>query len=257
MVSSEAPLRWSASRDGVAVGQLHALLRPDTRCYLLFLRDCAPQAYGPLLDAALDAVDRDLYVDVDETAGDLRRELAGRGFAVNRREDYYLVPTDPTVTGLAGWPMPDGFQIISAAEADVDRLRDLDDTLRQDVPGTAGWRNDPAEFAGQTFGDPEYDPATYLLAVDTATDGYAGLVRVWVAPGRPRLGLVGTVPAHRRRGLATALLARAFAVLHARGQPAVTCEVDRTNTASTALLTGLGARRTGGGVELVRRHPPS
>ncbi|HET8660108.1 MAG TPA: GNAT family N-acetyltransferase [Micromonosporaceae bacterium] len=162
------------------------LRRPDARC-LLVLRDCAPQAYGPLLDAALDAVDQDLYVDVEENADDLQRELVGRGF-----------------TGI----------------------------------------------------DPGFDPATYLLAVDTVTDGYAGLVRVWAAGSRPRLGLVATVRAYRRRGLATALLARAFAVLHARGQPAVTCEVDQANTASTALLTGLGARRTGGGVELVRRRPP-
>jgi len=256
VVSSEAPLRWSASRDGVAAGQLRVLRRPDARCFLL-LRDCAPQAYGPLLDATLDAMDQDLYVDVDETAGDLQGELARRGFVEKRREDYYLVPTDPTVTGLAGRSVPDGFRVISAVEADVDRLGELDDTLRQDVPGTAGWRSDPAELARQTFGDPGFDPATYLLAVDTAADAYAGLVRIWAAASRPRLGLVGTVRAYRRRGLATALLARAFAVLHARGRPAVTCEVDRTNAASTPPVDRARRSPYRGGVELVRRHPPS
>lgn len=231
-------------------------MRPDQRCYL-FLRDCAPQAYGPLLDAALDALDQDVYIEVDEAAGDLQRALSDRGFVVNRREHHYLVPTDPAVTGLAGRVVPDGFRLISAAQADLDRLRELDDALRQDVPGTDGWRNDPEEFVRQTFATGEFDPATYLLAVDAGTGGYAGLVRVWAIARVPRLGLVGTVRAHRRQGLATALVAQAFTVLHARGQPVVSCEVDQANSASVALLTGLGARRTGGGVELVRHPYPS
>jgi hypothetical protein len=58
---------------------------------------------------------------------------------------------------------------LPAAEADVDRLRELDDALRQDVPGAAGWRNDPQEFGRQTFGNPEFDPATYLLSVEEDT----------------------------------------------------------------------------------------
>ena len=56
----------------------------------------------------------------------------------------------------------------------------------------------------------------------------------------------------RRRGLAVALLTKVFGVLAARGHPDVVCEVDDTNTASKALVTGLGARRVGGTVELTR-----
>jgi ribosomal protein S18 acetylase RimI-like enzyme len=51
------------------------------------------------------------------------------------------------------------------------------------------------------------------------------------------------------------LLARVFRVLHERGGAQVTAEVDDTNVASLSLLTRLGARRTGGSVELVKRAP--
>jgi GNAT superfamily N-acetyltransferase len=232
------------------------LIRPDRRCFLIF-RDCSGNAYGPLLDVALDTLRQDVYVEVDEAAAESLRVLTGYGFTIDRREHHYAIPTDPARTGLAGQAVPDGFATISAADADVDRLRELDDALRQDVPGTAGWRNDPEEFAAQTFGGPQFDPATYLVAVDDTADDYVGLVRVWATPGGPRLGLVGVLQPYRRRGLARALLARAFDVVHERGQPEASCEVDQANTASNALLTGIGARRTGGAVELVRRHAPS
>ena len=62
----------------------------------------------------------------------------------------------------------------------------------------------------------------------------------------PRLGFVGVSRPHRRRGVALALLSRAFGVLASRGIPEVTTEIDETNTASRGLLEGLGARRVGG-----------
>jgi GNAT superfamily N-acetyltransferase len=253
VVAREAPLEWTASRDGAVVGRLRALVRPDRRCYLFF-GDCAADAYGPLLDAALDALGQDVYVEVDEAAADAQRELGERGFTVNRREHRYVLPTDPGRSGLAGQEAPDGFAIISAANADVDRLRELDDALRQDVPGTAGWRNDPQEFPRQTFNDPGFDPATYLVAVDSGTGEYAGLVRVWITSSGPRLGLIGVLPPYRRQGLASAFIAQAFGVLHDRGQLEATCEVDQTNIASNALMAGMGARRAGGHVELVWRR---
>jgi len=252
VVAAQAPLGWTALRNGDVIGALRALIRPDRRCQLL-PRDVAAEALGPLLDAAVDALRRDVYVEVDEAADDAQRVLAAKGFTVSRREHRYLVPTDPSRNALGRRPVPDGFGFVSAAEADVERLRELDDALRQDVPGTAGWRNDPADFARQLFTDPQFDPATYLLAVDGDTGRYVGLVRVWNRPVGPRLGLIGVLPAYRGRGLAIALLNQAFGVLHRRGRSAVDCEVDHTNTASNALLTGLGARRVGGNVEWVRR----
>lgn len=94
-----------------------------------------------------------------------------------------------------------------------------------------------------------------LVAVDDVNQAYAGLARVWNNPGRPRLGLIGVMPGYRRRGLAKVLLAAVLAPLRGCGISEVAAEVDATNTASNALLLGIGARRTGGSIELVRRAP--
>jgi RimJ/RimL family protein N-acetyltransferase len=240
---------WLALRDGVVVGRLRALVRPDQRCFLLLDR-FEGDVYRQLVAGALSELDREVYLEVDEGAVDVQTVLAELGFTVHRREHRYLVPTDlSAVPGSSA--LPGGFGVISAAAADVHRWRELDDALRQEVPGAAGWRNDPYEFARQTFDDPQFDPATYLLAVEEG-GGYVGLVRVWNRPDVPRLGLIGVLPSHRRRGLATALIAAVFNMLHGRGQPQVSCEVDETNTASNTLMRRLGARRVGGGVELVR-----
>ena len=59
---------------------------------------------------------------------------------------------------------------------------------------------------------------------------------------------------YRRRGLASALLARAFRVLHERGRTDVTAEVDDTNMASRSLMVRLGARRNGGSLEVIARQ---
>ena len=98
-------------------------------------------------------------------------------------------------------------------------------------------------------------PATYLVAVDRASGEYAGLVRISRNRARPRLGLIAMLAGYRRRGVARALLGQAFTVLAARGDTSVVGEVDDTNVASVSLLTGLGARRYGGNVELIRRQP--
>jgi ribosomal protein S18 acetylase RimI-like enzyme len=123
------------------------------------------------------------------------------------------------------------------------------------VPGTSGWLWDPGDFREETFDSPSFDPATYLVAVEPADGEYVGLVRVWNDPGRPRLGLIAITQPYRRQGLARALLGRAFRVLHDRGQDEVTAEVDDSNPAATSLLRSLGARRTGGSVELIRPGP--
>jgi ribosomal protein S18 acetylase RimI-like enzyme len=244
VVISEAPEQWEARQDGNVVGTLVAWVRPDRRCFL-FVSDCPPEVYEPLLDTALAELDRDVYLE-----GEATDALTKRGFVVHRREHLYALPSDaPRPT-----QPPGGFAVVSAADADVDRLRKLDEELRQDVPGTAGWRNDPGEFARETFQDPGFDAATYLVAVEDGTGDYAGLVRVWIGrDGRPpRLGLIGVRSAYRGRGLARALMTRAFGVLHERGAPEVVTEVDETNMASNALMASFGARRIGGAVELFR-----
>lgn len=240
-VVRDGPDQWRALRDGVVVGEMRAFVRPDDRCALYF-GDAELDARGPLLDAAIAALPRDLYTEADESAP-LDAETT-RGFTITRREHLYVLPT-----AVPDRALPPGIHVISAADADGARWAALDDALREDVPGSAGWHNDPETFAAGAVADPQFDANTYLIAVDTATDDYVGLVRVWRTTTGPRLGLIATDRDHRRIGLATALLRRAFATVT---ESEARCEVDQTNIASNALLTGLGARRVGGSVELVR-----
>jgi ribosomal protein S18 acetylase RimI-like enzyme len=191
--------------------------------------------------------DGELYVDVDEGDAAALARCAERGYVANRRESVYRVPT----TAVEGCAVPDGFVIVHADAVEEGRLRVLDDVLRQDVPGTRGWRWDEDGFRAE-LEQPAFDPATYLVAVDTASEDYVGIVRVWNNPGTPRLGFIGVSCSHRRLGLARALVAHAFAVLASRGQHEVTTEIDDTNVASRALLDGFGAQRCGGTVDLVR-----
>lgn len=209
-----------------------------------------------MLAAAAENTGAVLYATIEESDDQVLGLFADLGFTVNRREGNYVIPTDPAVTGLRDTADPDGVVIISAIDADEDRLRLLDDALRRDVPGTAGWKWDPGDFRERTFGG-QFDPATYLVAADAARGDYIGLVRVWASPGRPRLGLIAVVRPHRRRGLASALLARAFRVLNERGEAVVTAEIDDTNVASRTLLGRLGARRDGGSIEILRGVPPA
>jgi ribosomal protein S18 acetylase RimI-like enzyme len=245
-------LAWRAFAGEEKVGVVKALLRPDERCFVFF-DSCRAEAYEPLLAAVRRELGCDLYVTVDEADDEGRALYERLGFVVNRRESEYLIPTAPQVTGLGGVEGPRGFVLIGANQVAEDRLRVLDDTLRQDVPGTDGWRWDEAGFREETFASPSFDPTTYLIAIEKTSGDYAGLVRVWNNFMGPRLGLIAVVPRYRRRGLAKALLARAFGVLHERGQTQVSAEVDDTNVASTSLLEALGARRTGGSIELIKR----
>lgn len=246
-------LVWRALDGDENIGVAEAFVRPDERCFVFFA-SCRADAYGPLLAAVAEELGHDLYVTVDEAdfeARDLHEQL---GFVVHRRESEYLIPTDPEVTGLRGVEAPPGFVLVCADQVQGDRLRVLDDTLRQDVPGTDGWRWTEAGFREETFDSPDFDPAIYLVSIEKSSDEYAGLVRVWNKQNGPRLGLIAVLPPYRRRGLAKVLLARVFDVLDERGKTDVSAEVDETNVASTSLLEALGARRTGGSIELVRRH---
>jgi RimJ/RimL family protein N-acetyltransferase len=238
---------WHALADDEVVGRAYLRRRPDGRAYVAAdaWKDDVTTA---LLETVVDAVPGDLHSTVDEHDQAQLSLLAAAGFAVVRREDEFLVPVGPALAATAG-PVPPGFSIGPAVPEQSDRLARLDDQLRQDVPGTDGWVNDPAEFRRYTFG-PHFDPELYLVAV--AAGEYAGLVRMWRGARVPRLGLIGVLRWHRRQGLARALLHAAFTPLPGRGVEQVMAEADAGNGPSQALLARLGARRTGGAVELRR-----
>jgi GNAT superfamily N-acetyltransferase len=140
---------------------------------------------------------------------------------------------------------------VRADQIEEEQLRLLDDLLRQDVPGTDGWRWDAEGFHEETYDAADFDPATYLVAVDENGEGI-GLARVWMKHSGPRLGLIGVRSDRRRRGLASALLAAVLTEVRERGFAEVRTEVDETNVASRELLFGFGARTVGASLELLR-----
>ena len=191
-------LTWRALDGDLVAGEVSARLRPDNRWFLYF-DTWRADAYPPLADAVACDLGRDLYVTLEDAEYDALDACAQAGFAVHRRESYYRIPADRAVAGLAGAVLPAGLDVLSAADADITRLRLLDDALRQDVPGSAGWRWDAEQFRAETFG-PFFDPATYLVAVDRASGEYAALVRIWRNRAGPRLGLIATRPVPAARG---------------------------------------------------------
>jgi len=247
-------LTWRALDGSEVVGSITAFMRPDDRWFVMF-DSCGDDAYLPLLTAVGGNTGSDLYTTAEEGDTESCQRLIALGFAVNRRDAIYLIPTDPARTGLADIALPDDVIAISAADADEEDLRLLDDALRQDVPGNQGWVWHPADFRAETYDGGDFDPATYLVAADVTSGSYIGMVRIWVGYGRPRLGLIAVRRPYRRRGVARALLARSLGVLHERGRAEVTAEVDEENTASRALLTALGGHRIAGTMEFVRRAP--
>ena len=130
-------LTWRALDGDLVAGEVSARLRPDNRWFLYF-DTWRADAYPPLADAVARDLGRDLYVTLEDAEYDALDACAQAGFAVHRRESYYRIPADRAVAGLAGAVLPAGLDVLSAAEADITRLRLLDDALRQDVPGSDG-----------------------------------------------------------------------------------------------------------------------
>jgi ribosomal protein S18 acetylase RimI-like enzyme len=240
-------VHWHALEDDLVVGRGHALHRPDGRVFVS-VDSWRDDVFEALAHAMADDLRRPLYTVMDEDD----REHLGRwsvvGYVDNRREIDYAISTDAPANSLKVAPLPRDSHVIRADAADENRLRELDQQLRQAMPGFEGWVNTPEEFHRFAFDHRIFDPALYLVAIHTTE--YAGLIRI----GRgPRLVLVGVLPEHRRRGLARALLAMAFTTLHERGVTEVSAGADVSNREAIALLTSLGGRRTGGSVELVHR----
>lgn len=242
---------WNFVRDNDTVASAHATCRPDGR-WFVSIDAWDEEAHAPLMDAMCEDLRHDLHMNVSADDEQGLERWRSFGFEVVRREIEFTIPVDPARTGLADARPPDGIVLISADAVDENGLRDLDDRLRADVPGTDGWRNDPAEFRDYTFDERHFDPATYLVAVDDSAQEFAGLVRVWTHPRHSRLGLIGTIASYRRRGIARALLAAAFAPLHERGLAHISAEADATNEASLTLLESIGATRTVEMLELIR-----
>jgi RimJ/RimL family protein N-acetyltransferase len=198
--------------------------------------------------AQMHAVTVITHLDHDRT--DDQRFLTDAGFAAVRREVSVEVDLDEALDAIGDARLPAEVGVISAADADRDRLRLLDDALRDDIPGTKGWRSTPEEFANDNLGGSDFDPRTYLVAVDESTGEYIGLVRVWMNSRGPRIGMFGVVRPHRRRGITMALLARCLRAAREAGYGTATSNYDEGNDASRGVFHRLGATQVGRTVEL-------
>jgi len=243
--------RWHALEDGEVVGRAYALHRPDGRTFVA-VDAWHAETGAALLAAAVGELPGPLFATVGEDDGDQLDLLGAAGFAEVRREDELVVPVAAALAATAPGTVPPGIALVPADGADAAELARLDAELRRDTAGGEGWVVDVDAFRAYTFDTRHFDRETYLVAVVAATGEQAGLVRVWAHGRVPRLGLLGVRREHRRRGLGRALLHAALRPLAARGVAEVSTEVDAADTVLRMLAARLGARRTGGTVELRR-----
>lgn len=229
-------------------------LRPDGRCLVKpdghWTADRARAAIGHARSQSLTVI-----TVVDAATKAQRQVLLDAGFGAARRQAVVEFDLDNALVALRHARMPAGVVVRSATEVAVDRLSLLDDELRDDVPGTSGWRSSADEFFADTFDIPSFNPKTYLVAVEGTSGEYLGLVRVRMNPRGPRVGMIGVRRAYRRRGIASSLLAHALGAARSTGATAATTEFDLTNQASKAVFDRLGARKLGMTIEFCFTAP--
>lgn len=245
-ISRVADNQWHAVENDLVVGRGHASRRLDGRTFVSI--DTWRGAVFELL-AEVIVADRPetLYTVVDENDQELTAGWGRAGFVSWRRELEYVVPTD-----LRATPAPPGVTIVPLGEVAEEPLRELDRMIRAEVEAGAGWQTMPAEVLPWQGGTRPMDPSKYAVAV--LRDQYVGLVRLATMTRRPRIGLIAVLAGAQRRGIARALLSHVLDGLHRAGTEAASAEVNEANVAAVALFEGLGARRTGSNLELVRRQ---
>ncbi|MFC0626333.1 GNAT family N-acetyltransferase [Kribbella deserti] len=248
-ISRVADNQWHAIENDLVVGRGHASRRLDGRTFLS-IDTWRGAVFDLLADTMVADQQEPQYTVTDETDRDLLVSWERVGFATWRREWEVVVPTEPQAALSAP---PPGVTIATGDELAEVALHELDQAIRAEVGATAGWQTMPAEVLPWQGGTrPPLEPSKYTVAV---RDGqYVGLVRLATMTRRPRIGLVAVLAGQRRRGIARALLSQALSGLHRAGIETASAEVDETNLAAMALFEGLGARRTGANLELVRRQ---
>lgn len=243
--------RWFAVDDGTPVGAFLTWLRPDDRMFLMF-RVTDPRAYNPLTDAAVDALGRSVSTMCDDAETDHLAALQDAGFRIEMTGDRFVIPFDAILRPLERAWVPNGYVIRSVVDVDEDRAFELDNKVRNLVPGTDGWYGD-REWFGEELRSPEFDPSAYLIAVEEATDTYAGLLRVWRNPDGPRLGLVAVLPEHRVRSLAAALLKQGLKAASEWGFDTLATETSPQNPDTYLGLIRMGLQPVGRFHQLI--HP--
>lgn len=245
---------WEATRNGSAPPvTLRTLRRPDGRTQLFVDSGRDRDAVAALLSLVRAAVPGELVQQVDDDDEAAIAASRSAGFHPGRTElTVEVVLDDDRLRRLARTVAQAGVDLIGAADADLPRLRALDETIRADVPGSDGWTWTPEGFVRETFGD-DFDPETYRVAVDPASGEYLGLLRVWMKPDGPKVGCLGVRRDRRGTRVAAVLAADVFATVLARGESTVTADVDDTNRSVLGVIGRCEYRVLSRAAELV--HP--
>ncbi len=242
---ARAAPRWLAFDGGKAVGVATATTRPDRRTFVSLAGDL--EAYGLLVETVATGVRRPLHAHADCADGELLGMLAAAGFVEVMVAESFRVLFADALDVLQRVETPDWVAMIDAADADAGRLFTLDNTIRQDVPGTDGWRGDRDMFLDELA-----DPAAYAVAVDETNGEYAGLARVWRNPGGPRFGLVGVLRQYRGSPVGPALIRRVLEEAAGWGHESFVTETSLTNRAVHPRLARLAADKLGRFAQLRR-----
>jgi ribosomal protein S18 acetylase RimI-like enzyme len=234
--------------DDRVIGRAEASRRPDGRIFLS-IDTWHGTVFDRLAASMLADLAGPLSTLVDEADHDITSRWERAGLTIRRREWEYFLATDPLVTGLDAVPAPSGVEILPLGAPGESPLRDVYEAIRAEVDADTGWDTMPVEMPPRPDGAP-IDPSTYAVAA--GPEQYEGLVRVVARRRHARIGLVAVRAGLRRRGIARAMLAEVLGALHRGGIETATADVDASNSATTALFEGIGARHVGGVVELVR-----
>ena len=265
----EGASEWVALEDERVVAGVRTMERPDGRTFLRFSGDWE-RAAQPLTGAVAEEVDGPLFAFADADAPACVA-LRSAGFAVDLVEERFRVPFATALAALRRAPTPSEIEVVSIATLVPTSVQqppdagtakhnerlvfDLDNTIRNDVPGTDGWIGNLSWFRDEISESPPFDPSAYLVAIDRA-GGYVGLVRIWRNPTGPRLGLVGVRREWRGTFLAAALLKRALTAAAGWGHETFVTETSPSNPVVYNNLVRLGASREGQFYQMVRRPRP-
>ena len=196
------------------------------------------RGHGTALLAAAGPGPLQFWAHGDEPAA---RAFAGKaGFARSR----VLWQMRRSLTGLPEVPMPAGVALRAFVPgADDEAWLGVNSRAFAHHPEQGRWTADDLRLR---FGEPWFDPAGFLLAVDPTDDRLLGFHWTKVHPAEgdePAIGeiyVLGVDPGGHRRGLGAALSVAGLRHLAGSGLADVLLYVDESNTAAVALYRRLG-----------------
>lgn len=242
--------RWYVIDEQRVVAAAVPWLRPDDRMFVAFQVEDV-RAYRPLTETIGQALGRSVSTMCDDADREHLWALREAGFRIEMTDDRFVVPFASALTLVERAWVPSGYAIRSVSDVDEQRSFELDNQIRNLVPGTEGWIGDQAWF-GEELRSPEFDPTAYLIAVEETTDSYVGLLRIWRNPSGPRLGLIGVLPKHRRVPIAAELLKQGLTAASTWGHDTFATETSPNNPHTYPRLVRMGMEKVGRFHQLTR-----